>query len=478
MFVPLLVAMILVGAIPSAMLNSAPKFLPHFKLNSTTDSGSYWFQVGAWASSDGGYGDEFGQSITGASVEIRILDQKLNHADTQDDYWVGVNLPNDAFVQAGYMTFPQYNSGHPSLFWEYFLPGTANENSGGFLGNEGETAGSNGTWVKFTVMSNGTIWSAYANDHQLGHIDLSISNSGTSGPYAVAESAQTYWTDNIMGPVEFRNLSYRDQAGAWHQASAAVSLCCYGVTSATYGAAYPYGVESIPGENNHWVAGSGLPYAADGGEYLWPWYYVTVRSPVGSATGSGWYTEESEITPQADQRIPINDTARYSLEGWTDGTYTANGFVADSNMTISAVYVKQYLVTVTSPLGTVIGSGWYDAGSTAKIKLTPTSIPANGILGLLGVSNVATGWGGDYTGGMSSDGSATLNVNSPLNIHVIWTLNLGLILPAIAGVATLAIVSVAVAYRRRSKIEYCLNCGHKLPKGSIFCLDCGHKQTS
>jgi ribosomal protein L40E len=439
-------------------------------------SNTYWFQVGAYGASENGYGDQFGQTITGASVEIRILDQKLNHADTEDSYWVGVNLPNDAFIQAGYMEYPQYNSAHPSLFWEYFLPGTADENTGGFLGNEGQTAGMNGTWVKFSVTSTGTIWSAYANDQQLGQIDLSVGDSGGSGPYAVAESAQTYWADNVLGPVEFSNLSYRDSTGVWHQASAGVSLCCYGVTSANYTGAFLYGVESIPGENNHWLAGSGLPYTPEG-QYLWPWYYVTVESSVGSPTGSGWYVEDSQITPQAQKTVPITAGERYNLKGWTDGTNTGSGFTVDNNMSLTAMYTKQYLVSLTSPLGSTYGSGWHDAGSVADIGVKPTSIPADGILGVLGVRSTFSGWEGNYTGTPRSDGSSLITVNAPMMVQAEWQMNLGTILPASAVIIMAAVVSVtAVALRRRSKVQFCLNCGQKLPSGSTFCLGCGHRQ--
>jgi hypothetical protein len=282
------------------------RFSPHPDTASITESNLYWFQVGAYAASDTGYGDDFGQSVTGASVEIRVLDQKLTHADTDDSYWVGLNLPNDAFIQAGYTLNPQYNSGHPSWFWEYFLPGTAAEGTGGFLGDEWKSAGNNGTWVKFSITSSGTVWSAFDDDRLLGKIDLSIANSGTSGPYASAESAQTNWTDNILGPVEFRNLSYRDAYGVWHPATAAVTLCGYSVGSANYTGNYPYGVEGIPGENNHWLAGSGLQYTPEG-QYIWPWYYVNVKSTLGSTTGSGWYTENSQVTPEAETTVPISD---------------------------------------------------------------------------------------------------------------------------------------------------------------------------
>jgi len=474
--------------VPTIRPHSLTPHLPSgFGMADTTPSNRYWFQVGAWGASESGWGDQFGQPITGASVEIRILDQKLNHADTQDAYWVGVNLGNDAFIQAGYMLYPQYNSAHPSLFWEYFLPGTAKENLGGFLGNAGRTAGMNGTWVKFSVTSSGTIWSAFANDRQLGQIDLSVGDSGGSGPYALAESAQTYWADNVLGPVEFRNLSYRDSAGVWHQASAAVSACCYGVTSATYNGAFPYGVEGVPGENNHWLAGSGLPYTPEG-QFLWPWYYVTLESSVGSPAGSGWYVEGSQITPQAQETVPITQSERYYLKGWTDGTYTASGFTVNGNMSVSAIYAKQYLVSVISPSGSTYGSGWYDAGSTAEIGVKPTSYPADGIMGILGVRSTFTGWEGDYTGSPGFDGWSLITVNAPMMIHAEWQVNLGIILPTSAIIIVVAVgLIVFFTLSRRRKVGSLTNPKHARPTQSVlagprkvglekrFCIECGRE---
>jgi ribosomal protein L40E len=195
---------------------------------------------------------------------------------------------------------------------------------------------------------------------------------------------------------------------------------------------------------------------------------------MGSATGSGWYTKDSQIAPQAQQIIPIADGERFTLNGWSDGTSVASGFTADQNVTLSAVYVKQYLVTLTSTLGTAYGSGWYDAEDTARIRVTPTSIPAEGILGVLGVRSMLTGWQGDYTGSPGSDGSSVMKVDSPMTIHAVWSLNPGIILPAVVIIAVTSIV--AVAFKRRKQVQFCLNCGNRLPKGSIFCLECGHRQ--
>src|SRR5208337_2518138 len=123
--------------------------------DSTSDQ--YWFQVGAWAANANGYGSNFGIPVTGASVQIRILsNQTLQHPDDELVYWVGVTLPNDAFIQVGYIVNAINNGGAPSQFWEYFPPGTANENLGGFQGKVGSIVGTNGTWITFSLESLGT----------------------------------------------------------------------------------------------------------------------------------------------------------------------------------------------------------------------------------------------------------------------------------------------------------------------------------
>ncbi len=383
-------------------------------------SGEYWFQVGAAAASvSGGYGDRFGEPITGASVEIRVLSpQNLLYPDTDLSYWVGIDLPNDAFIQAGYSLTPQTRNGMPSWFWEYFLPGTAQESTGPFLGKVGDAIGPNASWIKFSIESSGTTWSAYVGGQSVGSVDLGVSNSGTNGPYASAEVAGVKETDNILGPVEFRNLSYRDVQMTWHKTGAAVASCCYSVASQELtGVNYPYGVASIQGDDNHWLAGSNLPYAAKG-EYLWPWYYLDVRSPFGSVSGTGWHVYRSQ----------------------------------------------------------------------AAISVTPTTVPADGWLGQLGVRMTFVGWNGDYAG---SSPTITLTVDSAKTVKAIWNTEYGPIIPAIASSSFVAIFlagleitlsKVRVADLRNKRVVtpsvrmFCPHCGMAIRRKTNFCVECGAAQ--
>src|SRR5271167_2506377 len=86
----------------------------------------YTFQVGVWGATPNGYGDNFGIPVTGVSAQIRVRsNQTLSHTDEVLAYWVGVNLPNDSFIQVGYLIEADENGGAPSQFWEYYPPGTA-----------------------------------------------------------------------------------------------------------------------------------------------------------------------------------------------------------------------------------------------------------------------------------------------------------------------------------------------------------------
>jgi len=194
--------------------------------------------------------------VTGASVQIRTHVPQYN-PNAYTSYWVGLDLPNDAFVQVGYVSWPS-NEGYPQRFWEYFPPIAAGV-GGGFHGDsEGQEVGPNDTWYTYRIESEGDTWYAYTNGIAVGSYDLGASNSAGSMPYAVAEVEGAYATNIPLGPVEFRDLEYRDMNSVWHNVSDAVAWVGYGVGSGTLpeGTHFPYGLELIG--VNDWIAGTGL----------------------------------------------------------------------------------------------------------------------------------------------------------------------------------------------------------------------------
>ena len=195
--------------------------------------------------------------VTGASVQIRTHVPAYN-PNAYTSYWVGLDLPNDAFIQVGYVSWPS-NAGYPARFWEYFPPKGA-DTGDGFQGDyEGETVGPNGTWNTYSIRSVGNTWYAYVNGVADGSYDLGAQNSGGYTPYAIAEVEGAYDANIPLTQVEFRNLEYRDMSSVWHNVSDAVAWMGYGVGSGMLpaGTRFPYGLEVIG--VNDWIAGSGLP---------------------------------------------------------------------------------------------------------------------------------------------------------------------------------------------------------------------------
>ncbi len=384
---------------------------------------------------------------TGASVEIRILSpQRITDRNAALSYWVGLDLPNDAFIQAGYGI---WGTSQARWFWEYFLPGTANELKG-FLGTIGNEIGPNGTWHRFSVESIGTTWFAYMDNQQLGSVELGVSSSGGNAPYALAEVAGTVRSDDVLGPVEFRNLSYRDPNGIWGPAPVGEAIIGYGVGSDRLSSSYPnYSVVSIPSSNSHWLVGSNLPRAHNR-DSLWPWYFVSVKSPIGSTTGTGWYIYSSIVNATATQSQQIDATHRKEFKEWLVNGQKADShaFYVFSNKTFEATYVNQFYVNVTSSLGNAVGYGWYDEGSEAGIAVNPNKIPTSGFLGILGFGSAFDHWQGDYSG---TTNPAFITVVRPLNIEAVWGIDYGVLPWFVAGLLAVTFVYLVLTERRKER---------------------------
>lgn len=430
--------------------------------NSIT-AGLYWFQVGVWAANGRNFGNQFGIPVTGASVEIRINYKNsfpqgsCGSFTCAVSYWVGINLPGDSFIQVGYGITA--TDGYPQWFWEYFLPGTANENTGGVLGKWGDEIGPNGTWYHFSLQSSGTRWYAFVNGAQVGSVDLGVSSSGSNGPSAVAEVPGVRNANTLLGPVEFRNLQYRDVSSSWHMVSGAVSLCCFGSSSYsdTYQSSYPYGVEVLVGQNNEWIAGSNLPSPIrEEGDYLWPWYHVTIQDTQGEVRSTAWYVYGSTIDlSDTPSMIQVSSNTRYQLENWYVNGQVSSWTTADltvgstTDLNLKPMYMKQYLVQVNSQIGTPIGSGWYDEGTSETIRVTLSSFPASGILAYFGVETYLSGWTGGYNGS-ATNGEAVVKVNGPMAVNAIWRTSYG-VLPycCLLTISAIAITLWFILRRRK-----------------------------
>ncbi|MGC8648217.1 MAG: hypothetical protein ACP5SJ_01825 [Candidatus Micrarchaeia archaeon] len=105
-------------------------------------------------------------------------------------------------------------------------------------------------------------------------------------------------------------------------------------------------------------------------------YYVNVTSEYGQINGSGWYASGSEATLSVPRTIIATGSgSREYFKGWSNGESSSSiSFVVSGPMNLSAEWVQQYLVNASSPYGKVLGTGWYNANSTANIQVSETNI--------------------------------------------------------------------------------------------------------
>ena len=107
-------------------------------------------------------------------------------------------------------------------------------------------------------------------------------------------------------------------------------------------------------------------------------YYLTVSSPYGTATGSGWYNKGSTAYAALSQGTVQGATGtRYMFTGWSDAasgtTLTSSAINMVSAKTATANWKTQYQVTLSvnpSSAGTTTPSGtnYYDCGTFMSIK--------------------------------------------------------------------------------------------------------------
>jgi hypothetical protein len=114
---------------------------------------------------------------------------------------------------------------------------------------------------------------------------------------------------------------------------------------------------------------------------------------------------------QAQPVVYDGNVTRLVFTQWDDSnTSTLRQVSLENDTTFTAFYRKQYYVTVISPYGTPLGSGWYDENSTATILVQPP---------IIGQESVAfTRWTGDATG---SQPSLSMFVDSPKTVQAEWT---------------------------------------------------------
>jgi hypothetical protein len=143
-------------------------------------------------------------------------------------------------------------------------------------------------------------------------------------------------------------------------------------------------------------------------------YYLTIISPAGSPSGEGWYDAGTIVTVGVQSIVQYPNGTRMIFNGWNSTNLGSNPtaqITVTAPIRILAMWQTQYQVIVNSEYGPALGSGWYNAGSSAQ-----ASVPSE-IDYVNGTRRFFTGWTGDYSG---TSNSVALGVNAPKTLNAQW----------------------------------------------------------
>jgi len=164
-------------------------------------------------------------------------------------------------------------------------------------------------------------------------------------------------------------------------------------------------------------------------------YYVTIISPAGSPTGSGWYNAGNIATVAVQSTVQYANGTRQVFTGWNStslGNNPTAQIYVNAPTTLQASWKTQYAVIIQSEYVTPLGSGWYDVGSTV-----PVSIQTQVDYGNATRRSFAS-WTGDYSGTFPN---VTLRADTPKTLTANWNTEY-LVIFKVAGLSNSTIVKL------------------------------------
>jgi len=183
-------------------------------------------------------------------------------------------------------------------------------------------------------------------------------------------------------------------------------------------------------------------------------YCLTVESPYGDASGSGWYLEGSmAYVGLASNVADVTPSTRKFFVGWSGDAsgwnyLQSDPIIMDGPKNAMANWATQYMLTIESDYGSPTGGGWKDAGSQATISIDGSVSELGGL-----VSHDFKGWQGAGVDDPSL-ATTTITMDGPKNVSAIWTTDyaplMAFIAVAISGAAIVAIYWVRRGAKRRA----------------------------
>ena len=137
-----------------------------------------------------------------------------------------------------------------------------------------------------------------------------------------------------------------------------------------------------------------------------------------------------------DDPIYRDNTTRYYCNS-SSITVTTDGQVTFS-------YQKQYYLTVNSPYGTTVGTGWSDEGSKVMFSVPTDRLPMPGLLGTLGAKYTFDKWVGDET---SNNLRSFTIIDGPKSVTATWREDYTMLYVLIV-VVVLALIAGVFGYRK------------------------------
>lgn len=143
--------------------------------------------------------------------------------------------------------------------------------------------------------------------------------------------------------------------------------------------------------------------------------YISVFSPYGSISGSGWHKSGSDVTISINPTIiELSNGTRFVFTHWTGDIISESPvitFKAESPITLKAFWKAQYYLSIRSDYGSPQGEGWYDSGTVASFRVASPVDYGNGS------RKVFIRWIGDYNGDANP---GSIKINSPKQIIALW----------------------------------------------------------
>jgi len=118
------------------------------------------------------------------------------------------------------------------------------------------------------------------------------------------------------------------------------------------------------------------------------------------------------------RELQTGNDKRLIFTEWSDGlSSNPRNLLITENMSLQPIYVTQYLLTVTSPLSSVAGAGWYRENTLAQFGIATTVEDSSILLGMLTDSSRFVGWSGDSA---SSEPEDTVQMDAPKTVTAQW----------------------------------------------------------